>query len=522
MQMKKQNILKVGSAFLIALVMISMLSAVVSAYTPYTAYDYNYYGESIETPAVYSPEMVLNGKDLGIGDIGTAVDVYVSPQNEVYLLDYYGTENIARIHIFDSSFKLLASLSSFTYKGAPYVMTLPEGLVVDELGYVYVCDTGNKNVVKLNNNRTGEIIQVIATPQSEMFEGEFKPSKIAIAKNMSMYVISNSTLDGIMEFDSKGNFLRYFGAPDVEMNVADMMALAWRRVYRSLFGQDVDDSFITFVPTEFENLVVDDFGFVFAVVSAAEGNTGQVVKMNFLGNNILDPSAKSTQKVSSTLSNTYGDLVRRSTKGYGNIFVDVAVDSDGFFTLLDNNLMKLFEYDSAGNLIAIYGGAGKQEGLFSKPAALAKLGKKTIVLDKQFATLTVFELTDYGELFHNGICLYNSGLYADAEDYWTQVLKQNANCEMAHIGLGKVYYQNGKYADALFHFEIANDRMDYESTYSLYREQLIADNFGEIMTVLVVLVVLMVAWRLFGKKIVAAIKEKREGGGDDDNAEIME
>ena len=519
----KQKMTRVLSIVLAMLVLASMLTTVSFAYTPYNSYNYNYYGEAIETPAGYTPIDVLYGADLGVGELGTPVDLYVSPQNEIYLLDYYGTDNTARLHIFDSDFNLIKTLSTLTANGNPYYMSLPESVAVDANGYIYICDTGNYQVLKLDKDKSGTIVQTIGTPDSDMFEGEFKPSKVAIAKNLSLYVISNSTLDGIMEFNAQGTFLRYFGAPDVQLSVADMVALAWRRVYRSLFGDDVDDSFVTFVPTEFENLVVDEYGFVYSVIAASgESNTNQLLKMNFQGDNILDPTAKSTQKINDTLSSTYGDLIRLSEAGSGNIFIDVSVDEDGFITLLDSNLCKVFEYDSEANLVSVYGGMGKQQGLFQSPKAMAKLGKKTLILDGYNRSITIFELTDYGETFHNGIILYNKGLYTEAEEYWFEVLKSNANCELAHIGLGKVYYQYGEYATALNHFKVANDRMNYQNAYSLYREQVIADHFDLIMTLLMVVVVLMLVWRFFGKSIIAAIKERRQGGGDDDDAETVE
>ena len=241
--------------------------------------------------------------------------------------------------------------------------------------------------------------------------------------------------------------------------------------------------------------------------------------MNFLGNNILDPNAKSTQKISTTLSETYGDLVRRSTGNQGNIFQDVAVDEDGFITMLDTNLRKIFEYDSEGNMTFVYGAQGKQEGLFEKPVALAKLGKKTLVLDSHFGSVTVFDLTQHGETLHKAVIEYDKGLYDEAEEYWLDVLKSNANCELAHIGIGKVYYQNARYEEALNHFELANDRKNYESTFALYREEVIADHFGLIMTVLVALVVIWVVWKIFGKSIKEAINNKKQGGGDEDEIE---
>ncbi len=520
--MKKKLIKAVAVAMTVA-VLVSMLIIPSSAYVAFNTYNYNYYGEVVETPSGYSPAEVYYGEDLGVGELTNAVDIYVSPQNEIYILDYYGSESEVRLHIFDSNFKLIKTLTTLSANGHDYYMNLPEGVVVDKDGYIYICDTGNRQVLKLDKDKSGKIIQTIGAPDSDLFTGDFKPTKIAIAKNMSLYVICSGALDGIMEFDSNGSFLRYFGAPDVQLSLSDLVTLAWRKVYRSLLGKDADDTFITFVPTEFENLVVDEYGFVYAVIAAAgEENTDQLMKMNFLGNNILDPTAKSTQKVNTTLSRTYGDLVRRATKTQGNIFTDLCVDEDGFITLMDSNLSKIFEYDPEGNLTFVYGGKGKQEGFFQSPTAIAKLGKKTLVLDGYFGSVTVFDLTDYGTILHEAIVLYDQGLYTDAADYWVEVLKSNANCELAHIGLGKVYYQYGDYESALNHFKIANDRMNYQDAFSLYRESVISDHFNLIMTSLVVLILLLILWRIFGKKIIAAIKEKKQGGGDHDDAEIME
>ncbi len=518
----KTKLMKVGAVALVMLVMVSMLAMPSSAYIAFNTYNYNYYGEAIETPSGYSPETILYGEDLGIGTLANAIDLYVSPQNEIYILDYFGSDNLPRVHIFDSNFKHITTLSTLTANGHPYTMKLPESLVVDKFGYIYVCDTGNRQIIKLDKDKSGKIVQTVGAPNSDLFTGEFKPSRIAIAKNMSLYVICTGALDGIMEFDEKGTFLRYFGAPDVQMSVTDMIALAWRRMYRSILGSGADVSFATFVPTEFSNLVVDDFGFVYSVIAATEeSNMEQLLKMNFLGNNILDPMAKSTQKVNDNLSKTYGDLQRRGTKTEQNIFTDVAVDKDGFITMLDSNLCKLFEYDPEGNLTFVYSGKGKQQGMVDEPAAIAKLGKKTLVLDAHFGSITVFDLTKYGKTLHDGILLYDQGLYTEAESYWTEILKQNANCELAHIGLGKVYYQFSRYEDAIHHFKIANDRMNYQDTYALYREAKIADYFDFIMTALVLIVVLAIVWRVFGKSITKAIKERKQGGGEDDS-EIME
>lgn len=518
----KRRLIKICAVLMAATILLSMLVMSSSAYVAFNSYNYNYYGEAIEVPSGYTPVDVLTGKDLGVPDgvLANAVDIYVSPTEEIYIIDYFGTENEPRLHVINKDFTYKKTYTTFvdkTVDGNPeYKMNLPEGVTVDLHGNIYICDTGNNRVIKVNQN--GELIGKFNAPNSELFTGEFKPSKVAIAKNESVYVICNGALDGIMEFNRYGTFLRYFGAPDVQLSLADMVTLAWRRIYRAISGQNADASFITFVPTEFENMVVDEDGFVYAVIAATgETNTDQLMKMNFLGNNILDPTVKSTAKVNSTLSSTFGDLVRRSTSGHGNIFKDVAVDEDGFITMLDTNLCKVFEYDTEGNMTFVYGAKGYQQGLFYKPISMAKLGKKTLVLDNYFGTVTVFDLTYHGRTLHSAINLYDAGLYDQAESYWDEVLKTNANCELAHIGVAKVLYQKGDYEGALDHFKLANDRTNYQDAYSLYRESVLSDNFDFIMTLLVVLILLMVVFKVFGKRIFEAIKNKRKGGGDDDD-----
>ena len=61
-------------------------------------------------------------------------------------------------------------------------------------------------------------------------------------------------------------------------------------------------------------------------------------------------------------------------------------------------------------------------------------------------------------------------------------------------------------------FRLANDRENYSKSYALHRENVIKSNFTLIAWVLVVIVVLFFVWDKFGKKIIANIKEKKNGG----------
>ena len=334
-------------------------------------------------------------------------------------------------------------------------------------------------------------------PGKEVFDDSYTyaPYKIVIGINGAAYVISRGCLDGILEFDVEGNFVRFFGAPKVQLSLGDYVNIYWRKIYRSFGGSDVDEIFVTYVPTEFENLDIDEKGFIFSTVIANEASTNEASKLNFTGSNTLNPTSKSTKKINDNLSSNYGDL--QTLPNADNNFVDIVVDDNGFFSLLDKKLSKIFEYDAEGNLVFVYGGKGQQMGTLEDPSAMAKLGDKTIVIDQTTCAITVYKLSDYGSILH-------------------EVLKYNATFDLAHVGIGKVYYADGKNKEAMEEFRLANDRENYSKAFALYREDVIKENFNFIAILLIVLIVAFFVWSKIIKKILIRRKEENEDGGEID------
>ncbi len=507
---KKLKSILVG-AMLVVMLTVTALPAF--AYIPYNTYGYNYYGETVGSPSGYVPEAFYLSEDLGISTMHNPTDIYVSPEQEIYLLDLGGDNAKGRLCIFDKNFKLIKEfLSLKDLDGSDYYMKNPCGITTDKDGYIYICDTDNLAVLKVRKD--GQIVLKYEQPPQEIFDESYTyhPYKIVIGINGSAYVISRGCLDGILEFDPEGNFMRFFGAPKVQLSVADYVEIYWRKIYRSIGGAKVDDQFVTFVPVEFENMSIDEKGFIYTTVIASEASTKEASKLNFTGSNTLDPTVKSTKKVSTALSENYGDLQVINKETMDNNFVDIVVDDNGFFSLLDSKLSKIFEYDAEGNLVFVYGGAGQQVGTLQQASGMAKLGDKTLVIDQVTCSITVYGLSDYGEALHEAVKYYNKGLYAEADPAWREVLLYNANSDLAHVGIGKVYYLNGEYENAMNEFRLANDRENYSKSYALYRKDVIRDNFGLGATVLIVLFVLVFIIRKFGKKLIDSIKEKKNGG----------
>ena len=515
------------------------------AYVPFNTYNYDFYGDTIASPSGYVPEAIYLSEDLGISSIHSPNDIFVYDvkgddgtddgylNDNIYLLDLGADYSRGRLCVFDANFKLIKEYRSLIdTNGAEYYLKNPCGVTVKEeyddvakvtYTYAYICDTDNGAVLKVqvavNGNfdlaleNNGKIILKYEQPGDDVFDASYtyQPYKIVVGINGSAYVISKGCLDGILEFNTKGEFVRFFGAPKVQLGVNDYFEIYWRSIYRNFSNdsEEVDDKFVTFVPTEFENMDIDDKGFIFTTVIANEKSSNEVSKLNFTGTNVLSPTTKSTKKVSDALSTNYGDLKIRGTD-IDNNFVDVVVDEDGFFSLLDTKLCKVFEYDSEGNLIFVYGGDGQQVGTLEKATAMAKLGKKTLVIDATTCSITVFKLSDYGEALHEAVVLYNLGLYTQAEEPWNEVLLYNANSDIAHVGIGKLYYMNAQYEEAMNEFKLANDRENYSRSFALYRKELIRENFALGASAIVVLLILVIVLR---KVFIVIKKKKAEKGG---------
>lgn len=507
------------AVLLISVILVSMLTTTGAfAYIPYIGYNFDFYGEIVNGPSGYLPEDVLYGSDVGIDEFINPLDMFITEDGRILVVDSGGAGATSRVIIMDSNFKLIKIIDRFIgLNGETLNVINANGLCVDKEGYIYLCDPDSFRVLKFDTN--GQVVLIYGAPPAEFVNESFvyRPQKLGIGINGSIFVISKGCTDGIMEFDTKGSFVRFFGAPEVELSVTDYLNIYWRNIYRVIGGDSVDAYFATYVPSEFSNMSVDENGFVFTMIAANESSTDEMYKLNFQGTNILDPAQKSTSKKTAALSANYGDLITRSTSGAGNVFNDVCLDDDGFFTLLDTNLGRVFEYDREGNLIFVYGNKGNQinqvqNGLLVSPSAIIKVGDKTAIIDSGTGAITIFALSDFGEQLHEAVGLYNEGKYDEAEEPWRNVLKYDANSELAHIGLGKVHYLRGNYKDALDEFKLGNDRNNYSRTYKLYRDDVIRSNFTWVVTIIVILLILLIVWKKFGKQIKAKLKEKK--GGD--------
>jgi len=462
----------------------------VSASATYPSYNYSFWEDTQASPAPYMPTDILDGIEEDYGRLSSPEDVFVSKDNEVYILDSGNN----RIIVVDEDFEFIQLIEEFRNGSEMDTFNRPEGIFVTDEGHIYVADTNNQRVVHLDSD--GTLVREIGRPESDVIRAgfEYYPRKIAVDKAERIYVVARGVHDGIIEFDSDGIFKGFYGANRVTFNPIEFL---WRTVAtRSQRAQ-----MALFIPIEFNNLDIDGDGFVYTTNSERDTRT-PIQRLNPTGTDVLRREGYHT--ITGDLEYaTVGNVVGSST------FIDIDVNEYGMYSALDIRRGRVFTYDEDGNLLYIFGQLGEQRGTFRTPAALARLNDDILVLDKGFNRLTRFEPTEFGSLVNLAVMEYNEGNDKESADYWGEVLKLNSNYEVAYIGIGKAHLMDGQSEEALEFFENGFSRQYYSKAYQRHRRDVMREYFAPAMTSIVVLVL-----AFFGFKVYRRFKQRGKEGGE--------
>ena len=190
-------------------------------------------------------------------------------------------------------------------------------------------------------------------------------------------------------------------------------------------------------------------------------------------------------------AHTGGDITVSNRTPYGGVsrIVDVAYQGRGIYSLLDSQRGRIFTYDREGNLLYIFGGLGTQAGAFRTPSAIECSGENILVLDYVRNEIVVFRPTEYGALINEAVGLRFDGDEALAVEKWRQVLKLNANLELANAGIGKAYLSAGDNVQAMKYLKLGMNRTYYSIAFKRYRNELLKRYLSLILTgVLVVFI----------------------------------
>lgn len=446
-------------------------------------YNYSYYGDVVHSAPGMTYAAYFNAQTLGT-KLSSPEDFVIYNQ-EIYMVDSVENKVIVINHEFAkvderNTFELTQSyinkLSSEGVTEFPNVtLKSPYGIDVKDSG-IYIADTGNYRIVKLNHDF--EVVDIFSDMDDPTFETiQFEPRNITVDSTQRMYVVAKNVYEGIMEINTDGTFNRFTGVNPVALTPLEIFR-------RSLMTEAQIAQLKLFLPTEYTSVQIDDRSFIYATSKPSNDQAENTIQL-------INPKGVDVIK-----RNGYhppmGDV--HFMVGMNNyvvtgpsLLVDIASTDHGIYTVLDQKRSRLFTYDSEGNLLYINGDEGSQSDKFQEGVALGYLGDDLLVLDRKSRTVVVYRLTDFGRAVNQAIAFHDQGRFEDAAMIWEQVVKLNTNYEIAYNGIGKFYLREGNYKEAMTYFELGHDHYYYSKAFKGYRNAIIKDNFGYIMLVVVLL-----------------------------------
>lgn len=461
--------------FAVVLALLLGLSLPVVAEAPFYDYTYDEWGDPVGAPRAYDLFQVADAAVIGTALKGPS-DLCVSG-DEIYIAD---TGN-NRIVVLDSGFRRVREWNGTDSPDGRLDFAAPEGVFVAEDGRVLIADTGNGRLVV--TDREGRFLDVYGAPVTDILPEDFqyRPIKVAADKAGRLFVVSQSFNMGLLQFDREGRFIQTLGAAKVQVTAFDLL-------WRLISTKEQQERMQQFVPTEYNNLAVDEDGFVYATTSIYEeynieayGLTA-VRKLNASGNDIL------------RYSMPLGELaytVRGQFAGPSRI-VDVYAGENGMFSILDANRGRVFTYDNTGMLLYIFGTYGDMGGALKNPRAIDKSGDLFLVLDGSKNTVTAYSPTAYARSFDRATAYHYQDEYELEAQEWRTILSLNGNSNIAYTGLGKAAFRTGRYEEAMEYFHKAGDRANYSKAFQYRRREIIADSFMWAVPVFLAVLALLV------------------------------
>ena len=495
--------------FFFVIVFSVILSLSLSAVTPENSYTY-WSGITGGRTAVSSKPMYkvyddITADSLGIEQIGELNDVCIDTEGNSYLLD--GKKS--RIIKLDKDYKLLSEINSVISDGVETQFKDAKSIYVDDNGLLYICDTEGSRVLITDENR--KVIDVITVPDSGLIPDNFifAPIKVAVDSSDNIYVLCRDSYQGALLFDKDHTFCGFFGSNKVSLSVVESISNAVKRVFSNNERLSVSGSTL---PYSFSDIIIDKNDFVYTATGSVSKSeqTGQIKKFNPSGD--YDILNLGTMKFGDEEFNATINIDDGLTANLYTDILGVAVDDNGFIYCLEASYGKVFVYDGKGNNLTVFGGGmreGFQKGAFKNPSAIALNGTDVLVVDRLKGTLTVFEEMPYGKLVKEMQCLTNKGNYSKAAAGWQDVLSQDANSQLAYVGLARAAYDSADYEKAMKLAKTGCDRDTYNLAFTEIRNKFNADYFPLFFILIVLVLGLSVFFVILSsKRQLVIIKNK--------------
>ena len=451
---------------------IGMIFLPVTAFAdaPYVTYTINGYGQIRQTQTAYLAYATIT--KFGEEALASPSDIYIADDGLIYVAD----SGNARIVVGDFNGELVKIIGEGTLKN-------PRGVFVTHEGDVYVADRDAQRIYIFNSS--GTLIQEYGKPTSPLYGDEvsFLPIKIVVNDAGIMFVICESNTNGIVEISPTegGTFLGYFGTNNA---TRDLMTI----IYRAILTDAQRAKMVSNIPATPTNLTIDGKGLIYTVTRGNENET--LKRLNIAGTNMIHNT-----------DGTYADTPTAVVAGnHDNVYV---ADQQGY----------IFEYNNEGEMLFVFGGpddGSQRVGLSTMVSGISIDSEDRIyVLDSDKAQVQIYQPTEFTNLLHNALYLYSKGRYTAAKEPLTQILRMNSMFDYANKAMGRCYFYEDNYDEALRYARLAKDYSGYSDAYWEIRNVWLKNNILTSILVIVLIVIVIYVIRLLDKKKQILKKPKK-------------
>lgn len=437
-----------------------------------TAYGYNYDldGHSIQTPAYY--EVNAESPSAYIGAVDMVLDGGL-----LYLL-YPAHSKVAVVDL-----QTLQTIREIKTEGVD--LSDARGLYITSDHKLYVSLYEQKKILVMNLE--GTLLQMLEEPKSDAITDnfEYKPTRLVVQEDFQsgrrlIYVVSEGAYDGLVQLDENGEFISFWGGNTVQLTMSQMLTQFWSAVFTNAMKERTALA----LPANYSSVTLSPDGFIYTCTNSSDVKEGQIKRLSPYGTDITNTAG----------NKIYGDLESAVVNGSKttNAFVDITVDKNGFVTVLDAKMGKVFQYDRESHLLGVFGGLGNQRGLFQDPVALVNDGAHLYVLDSGNGRIYRYIPTAYGSKIQQAILLSQEGNEAEAKVLFKEIYQQCGKLAWVNRALGKAALIEEDYITGMQFFEAAGDVENYSECFESYRSTLMEKYFGILF--LAVILLLAVAW----------------------------
>ncbi|MCL2014722.1 MAG: hypothetical protein FWG68_00565, partial [Defluviitaleaceae bacterium] len=370
------------------------------------------------------------------------------------------------------------------------------GLFITDNGDIYVVETSAGRIWHLDSEFN--TVRVLGRPYGIPLADTFawQPLKVAVDPHGRIYIIANNVFEGIIEVNPDGSFNRYFGVLDVRFSAVELF-------WRNLATQAQLAQASLWLPINFTNMDIHPDGFVFATLADEPG----AKMLNARGDNIMRNPFGNPGDV------PVGDIefpsrVFNAPTG-PSISSIIRVFDSGMYYVWDSNRNRVFAYDQDGNLLFAFGGHGAAEGRLQNVVGMTMTHDRLLLADRGNRSIEVFDLTSYGAAVLNAARLTYNNLYMDAADAWLGVIDYNPFNQLAHLGVGKALFRQGRFAEAIPYFQQAQAVEYYSMAFQHVRRDTVDRYFDTVAVATMIFIAVIVGLRLLQRFRKYAVVKKR-------------